>query len=39
MGTRNEERRVPLAARNLEENTMETADDLGTSTYEGKPST
>ena len=36
MGTRNEERHVPLAAYNSEEKTLETADDLGTSTYEGK---
>ena len=39
MGTRNEERHVPSAACNSEEKTLETADDLGTSTYEGKPST
>ena len=39
MGTRNEERHVPSAVCNSEEKTLETADDLGTSTDEGKPST
>ena len=39
MGTSNEERHVPSAACNSKEKTLETADDLGTSTYEGKPST
>ena len=37
MGTSNEERHVPSAACNSKEKTLETADDLGTSTYEGKP--
>ena len=39
MGIRNEERHVPLATCNSEEKTLETVDDLGTSTYEGKPGT
>jgi len=39
MGTRNEERHVPSAACNSEEKVLETNDDLGTSTYEGKPGT
>ena len=36
MGTRNEERHVPSVAYNSEEKTLETGDDLGTNTYEGK---
>ena len=36
MGTRNEERHVPSVAYNSEEKTLETRDDLGTNTYEGK---
>ena len=39
MGTSNEERHVPSAACNSEEKTLEIVDDLGTNTYEGKPST
>ena len=39
MGTRNEERHVPSAACNLEKKAWETENDLGTSTYEGKPGT
>ena len=39
MGTKNEERHVPSAACNSEEKTLETDDDLRTSTYEGKPGT
>ena len=39
MGIRNKERHVPLTACNSEEKTLETADGLGTSTYEGKPGT
>ena len=39
MGTRNEERHVPPATYNSKEKTLKTADDLGTSTYEGKPNT
>ena len=36
MGTRNEERYVPSVACNSKEKTLETVDDLGTSTYKGK---
>ena len=39
MGTSNEERHVPSATCNSEEKTLETVDDLGTNTYEGKPGT
>ena len=39
MGTRNKERYVPSAACNSEEKTLEIADNLGTNTYKGKPST
>ena len=36
MGTRNKERYVSSVACNLEKKALETDDDLGTSTYEGK---
>ena len=39
MGARNEERHVPSAACNLGKKAWETDNDLGTSTYEGKPRT
>ena len=38
-GTRNEKTHVPSAAYNPKKKTFETNNDLGTSTYEGKPST
>jgi len=39
MGTRNKERHVPLAACDPEKKALETDNDLGTSTYDWKPST
>ena len=35
-GTRNEERHGPSVSCNSEKKALETNDDLGTSTYEGK---
>ena len=39
MGARNKERHVPSAACNPEKKALEIDNDLGTNTYEGKPST
>ena len=39
MGTRNKERHVPSAACSAEKKALEIDNDLGTSTYEGKPGT
>ena len=39
MGTRNKERHVPSAACRAEKKALEIDNELGTSTYEGKPGT